>query len=143
MRQQALIFYNEDDRDGAEEEADNLSQSLIITGCDVIKQVWSEVLQLRSMITDHLLQTRHTSSVLILCLMSHGSMGCLKGSDGKVSINNILKQVCDIIPQHIPLVSESNIVLVARARCLVMWRNQRTSTSTELLVVFFCCEITI
>ena len=102
-----FIFYNTDQREnGAEEEAKNLQQALSETGCDVIKAKWGHTHQLQEMISDKLSGIGRRCNFLFACIMSHGELGQLKGSDDSlVSISTVIKLFEDNLPSHVPLVS--------------------------------------
>ena len=70
-----LILFRSEGRQGAVAEADNLEQALLSTGCDVIKMEWSEATELHNMIESALSRIVADCSLLIVCLMSHGSSG--------------------------------------------------------------------
>ena len=102
-----LIFYNTDQREnGAEKEANSLQQSLSETGCDVIKAKWGHTHQLQEMISIRLSDIGGRCNFLFACIMSHGELGQLRGSDESlVSISTVIKQFEQNLPSHVPLVS--------------------------------------
>ena len=103
-----FIFYNTDQREnGAEEEASNLQQALSETGCDVIKAKWEHTHQLQEMISDRLSDIGGRCNFLFACIMSHGELGQLRGSDESlVSISTVIKLFEQNLPSHVPLVSD-------------------------------------
>ena len=103
-----LIFYSTNRReDGAEEEASSLQQALSETGCDVIKAKWEHTNQLQQMISDGLGEIGGRCNFLFACIMSHGELGQLRGSDESlVSISTVIKQFEQNIPSYVPLVSD-------------------------------------
>ena len=68
-----MILFSSEDRLGAFEEADGLEQALGATGCDVIKMEWSEAVEFHNMIDSAMTRIAGNCSLLIVCLMSHGS----------------------------------------------------------------------
>ena len=107
-----FIFYNTDQREnGAEEEANNLQQALSETGCDVIKAKWEHTNQLQEMISDRLSHIGGRCNILFACIMSHGELGQLRGSnDSLVSISTVIKLFEQNLPSHVPLVSDCGVV---------------------------------
>ena len=101
-----FIFYNTDQREnGAEEEANSLQQALSETGCDVIKAKWEHTNQLQQMISDRLGDIGGRCNFLFACIMSHGELGQLRGSDESlVSISTVIKLFEQNLPSHVPLV---------------------------------------
>ena len=100
-----LILFRSEGRQGAVAEADDLEQALQTTGCDVIKMEWSEATELHNMIESALSRIVADCSLLIVCLMSHGSRGALADSHRKsIPVNHILHQFSFSLPQEIPLV---------------------------------------
>ena len=100
-----VILFRSEGRRGAVAEADNLEQALLIAGCDVIKMEWSEAVELHNMIESALSRIVTDCSLLIVCLMSHGSRGALADSHGQsIPVNHILHQFSFSLPQEIPLV---------------------------------------
>ena len=88
-----LILYSSEGRQGAYAEADNLEQVLMTSGCDVIKMEWNGTTELQCMTDSVLCRIAADCSLLIVCLMSHGCRGVLRGSDGEdIPVNNILNQ---------------------------------------------------
>ena len=102
-----FIFYNTDKREsGAEEEANSLQQSLSETGCVVIKAKWEHTKQLQEMISDRLSDIEGRCNFLFACIMSHGELGQLRGSDESiVSISTVIKLFEQNLPSQVPLVS--------------------------------------
>ena len=100
-----VILFSSEDRHGAVAEADDLEQALLTTGCDVIKMEWSEAAELHNMIESALNRIFANSSLLIVCLMSHGSRGALADCHGKrIPVNDILHQFSLLLAQETPLV---------------------------------------
>ena len=106
------IFYNTDQREnGAEEEANSLQQALSETGCDVIKAKWGHTHQLQEMISDRLSDIGGRCNFLFACIMSHGELGQLRGSDESlVSISTVIKLFEQNLPSNVPLVSDCRFV---------------------------------
>lgn len=101
-----MVLYNPAARYGASEEADNLEQALTSAGCDVTKMSWLNANEIHNMIESSLQSMVHNCSLLIVCIMAHGSRGVLKGSEGEDKpVNDILHQLKHLLPSFIPLVS--------------------------------------
>ena len=102
-----LILYSSHHRRGAEDEADKLEQSLHTAGCDkVFKLQWSQAEELHNMIDSSVADIKASCSLLIVCLMSHGSRGCVQSGQGEfIPVNQILHQLTLALPDHVPLVS--------------------------------------
>ena len=81
-RRHGLILYNSADRSGAEVEAQNLKQALETAGNEVIKMEWSSANELHSMIESAVGGILDKCSLLVVCLMAHGSRGVIQGEDG-------------------------------------------------------------
>ena len=113
-----FIFYNTDQREnGAEEEANSLQQALSETGCDVIKAKWEHTNQLQQMISDRLGEIGGRCNFLFACIMSHGELGQLRGSDDSLlSISSIIKQFEQNLPSYVPLVGYYKQRVVAPPR---------------------------
>ena len=100
-----MILFRSEGIQGAVAEAVDLEQALLTTRCDVIKMEWSEAAELHNMIESALSRIVADCSLLIVCLMSHGSRGALADSHGqRIPVNDILHQVSFSLPQEIPLV---------------------------------------
>ena len=101
-----LVLFSSEDRDGAWAEADDLEHALEVAGCDVIKMEWKEGSVLRCRIAEALSSMVNDCSLLIVCLMSHGSSGVLRGRrDGEeILVNDILKHFSTSLSKDIPLV---------------------------------------
>ena len=89
-----LILFSTADRQGAVAEADDLEHALQTTGCDVIKMEWSDAAELHNMIESALSRIAVDCSLLIVCLMSHGSRGEIASSHGeKMCVNDVLHKL--------------------------------------------------
>ena len=68
--------------------------------------IWSNVDELHNMIESVLNGIVADCSLLIVCLMSHGSRGVITGSNGKaIPVNKILNAfVGNLMPKELPLV---------------------------------------
>ena len=102
-----LILYSSHHRRGAGEEADKLEQSLHTAGCDkIFKLEWSQAEELENMIDSSVADMKDSCSLLIVCVMSHGSRGCVQSGKGEfIPVNKILQQLTLALPDHVPLVS--------------------------------------
>ena len=104
-KQLGLVLYNLSNRHGGSEEAKCLEDSLISVGCDVLKLEWSDTRELTSIVESSLESRVKECSLLIVCIMAHGSRGVIYGSEGKsLSVNEILQVLDQILPSTIPMV---------------------------------------
>ena len=103
----ALILYNTTNRPGAENEATNLDDALRAAGfTERTGLQWTEASELHNMIESCLDAVVNTCSLLMVCLMSHGSIGSLEAGGGnRTQVNSILHQLKQKLPPKIPLVS--------------------------------------
>ena len=103
----ALVLYNTDKRENAEVEATTMADNLLLAGFDTKKEKWERAHLLPH--TIHPLLDEVISkglSLLVISIMSHGSVGMLRGcDDSKIPITDILELLKDTLPEHIPLVS--------------------------------------
>ena len=101
-----IILYNPSDREGAVEEADNLQSGLKAVGCQVFREEWTTKVQLNKCMADGL-RAADGCSVLIVCVMSHGTAGTLRSEDGDgaVIINDVIFRFQREIPEDTPVVS--------------------------------------
>lgn len=105
VKPQAFVYYNTHNRPGAESEAENLTSAIEYGGCVSRSVKWESVNGLRKAINGDVTSVKTSCSLLIICLMSHGSLGCLHGSDDEIiTIDTILKDICEELPPDIPLV---------------------------------------
>ena len=106
----ALILYNTDDRVGSREEAKAVDKNLKKVHFDVTKLKWKSALELPAILQANLPATEtDCMSVLMVCVMSHGRIGTLKGSGSSIMpISNILWQLKELLPPHLPLVRNKN-----------------------------------
>ena len=102
-----LILYNPSDRDGAVEEADNLQSGLQAVGCQVFKTKWTTKPEIYSLIDDGARRAAE-GSLLIVCIMSHGTAGTLRSEDGDgcVLINVLMVRLTRNVPEDLPMVRE-------------------------------------
>ena len=102
-----MVLYSSHHRRGAEDEADKLDRSLNSAGCDqVFKLEWSQAEELENMIHSSVTDMKDSCSLLIVCLMSHGSRGCVQSGIGEfIPVNQILHQLTLALPDLVPLVS--------------------------------------
>ena len=104
-KQLGLVLYNLSNRQGGSEEAKALEDSLISVGCDVLKLEWSDIRELTSIVESSLESRVKECSLLIVCIMAHGSRGVIYGSEGKsLAVNEILQVLDHILPSTIPMV---------------------------------------
>ena len=141
-----IILYNPSDRDGAVEEADNLQSGLKAVGCQVFREEWTTKVQLNKCMADGL-RAADGCSVLIVCVMSHGTAGTLRSEDGDgaVIINDVIFRFQREIPEDTPVVSfmkclmDGNLTFEAnlpQKLTDVMWKEMK-------LVGFTICRCTL
>ena len=102
-----LILYNPSDRDGAVEEADNLQSGLQAVGCEVSRRKWTTKPEIYRLIDDGARRAAE-GSLLIVCIMSHGTAGTLKSEDGDgcVLINDLMVRLTRNVWEDLPMVRE-------------------------------------
>ena len=107
-----LILYNPSDREGAVEEADNLQSGLQAVGCQVIRAEWTTKSQIYSLIDDGARRAAE-GSLLIVCIMSHGTAGTLRSEDGDkcVLINDLMVRLTRNLPDNLPMVRTFTFIL--------------------------------
>ena len=67
----------------------------------------------------------HNCSLLMVCMMSHGSVGSLQAGDGNsTQINSILHQLKEKLPPKIPLVRRLGISLCPIQSWCYTWNGQ-------------------
>ena len=102
-----LILFSSVGRQGASAEANNLEHALIESGCEVIKMEWSTTEELQNILESALGEIVTTCSLLIFCLMAHGSRGTVNGSTGEsIPVNDILHQLSHTLPAELPMVNQ-------------------------------------
>lgn len=105
FKRYGLILFSSAGRPGASEEADDLTKALEATGFDVIKTEWSEAGELQRIIDSAMESMVDDCSLMLVCLMSHGSRGSLRSLDREeVPVNNILHQLSYHLPKSVPMV---------------------------------------
>ena len=103
----AIILYNATNRPGAENEAKNLDDALKAAGYGERTGLqWTKASELHNMIESCVDAVVNTCSLLMVCLMSHGSIGSLEAGGGnRTQVNSILHQLKQKLRLKIPLVS--------------------------------------
>lgn len=102
----AIVLFNSHNRPGSVLEADNFQASLEMAGFKVFKMQWMIALELQKMIDSAVRVIMGDCCLLVVCVMSHGHRGVLKGSDAsEIPINNLIRQITLSIPEYVPLVS--------------------------------------
>ena len=101
----ALILYTTVQRLGGQEEATYLEDALRMAGFEVIKLEWHSTDQLSTFFEYKLRPIADNCSLLMVCLMSHGSRGSVIGNDMKKRpVNDILPHLNELLLKFIPLV---------------------------------------
>ena len=110
----ALILYNTDDRVGSREEAKAVEKNLKKVHFDVTKLKWKSALELPAILQENLSATEtDCMSVLMVCIMSHGRIGTLTGTQSSVMpISDVLWKLSELLPEHLPLVGITSKGLV-------------------------------
>ena len=121
----AMVLFNTTNREGAVEEAGRLLKALLRVGCDVHEAEWSTTtnltMQIRHTIEQEINSTKY--SLMFVCIMAHGISGRIVGQgETEITINDVLLQLSNLIPAHIPLVNIYSI----------------TDNETHLYVVMEC-----
>ena len=105
-----MILYCSANRSGATKEADKLHHALLAAGCNTSKKTWNDAKGIYHLVDSALDEIVADCSLLIVCLMAHGSRGMVRGSAGEgIPINNILHQLSYRLPSHVPMVRQSSI----------------------------------
>ena len=101
-----LILYNPSDRDGAVEKADNLQSGLQAVGCQVFREEWTTKRELSTLIDKGVRQAAGCS-LLVVCIMSHGTAGTLTCQDdnGYIVFNDVLLEFTRKVAKDVPMVS--------------------------------------
>ena len=107
-----LILYNPSDRDGAVEEADNLQSGLQAVGCQVIRAEWKKKAEIYRLIDDGARRAAE-GSLLIVCIMSHGTAGTVRSEDGDkcVLINDLMVRLTRNLQDNLPMVRAFTLIL--------------------------------
>ena len=101
----AIILYNPEDRDGAEDEANKLEQAWKIARHEVIISTWQHTNQIHQLLDDNLERLLGHCSLLTVNIMCHGHRGVLRGSHNSgIRINKILHHLVSATPSHLPMV---------------------------------------
>ena len=101
-----LILYNPSDREGAVEEADNLQSGLQAVGCQVFREEWTTKRELSTLI-DKGVRKAAGCSLLVVCIMSHGTAGTLRCEEGEtrdIVINDVIQKLRGKQSELTPLV---------------------------------------
>ena len=77
-----VVLFTSEGRHGAYAEADDLENALLSCGLNVVKMEWAECAELFVMIESCLSRLVGNCSLLVVCLMAHGSRGMLRGPIG-------------------------------------------------------------
>ena len=100
-----LILYNTNDRINSTEEAKVVETNLQNADFQTRRVMWESALKLPHILHEQL--TGHTDqmSLLMVCIMSHGRIGTLTGTQSSVMpISDVLWKLSELLPEHLPLV---------------------------------------
>ena len=102
-----LIFYNVDNRPGAEKEAEEMKSALESAQFLVYSfERWQEVDELQSKLRASIKEIEDRCSLLFCCIMGHGTRGRLRGTSGiEGEINQVLQIFDEELDLNTPLVS--------------------------------------
>lgn len=124
QNQFAFIFYNTQDRNGAEEEATNLHSALTDVGFTSTLTEWDDIGCLPRVINQKVAVVSSTASLVMVSIMSHGKHGTLSDSHGlQIPLNYILFQLKGVIPEEIPLVSLLELFLSQFPQKIALQKN--------------------
>lgn len=98
-----LVMYSTENRDGAEQESQDLERVISEFKLDVCTKVNPSKDEMTSAILDSV-ASHDVVSALIVIIMSHGAQGVICASDGDVRIQDILLQMQGAIPDGRPKV---------------------------------------
>ena len=101
----ALVLYNTVERKDSEKEASEVETNLRNADFNVMKMKWENALDLPGILHGQLTGIRESTSVLFVCIMSHGNCGTLRGDNNSLMpISDILFTLTDKLPPTLPLV---------------------------------------
>ena len=143
-----LILYNPSDRDGAEEEANNLQSGLQAVGCQGFRAEWTTKSQIYSLIDDGARRAAE-GLLLIVCIMSHGTAGTLRSEDGDkcVLINDLMVRLTRNVPEDLPMVRERekrhNYIPISKEdnHCIEHFYQFKTKASRDQIGVVLECGV--
>ena len=139
-----LILYTTYNRPGAQDEADNMEQSLHTAGFCVEKIEWNDAWELHSKLDSTLRQIACDCSLLVLCLMSHGSRGVLHGGDNPdiIRIYDVLQHLSQLIAEFIPMVRKHTKSLEENGFQVFRKIQIDADTTTQLVKLAVCvCKV--
>ena len=100
-----LVLYNTNDRINSTEEAKVVETNMRNADFHTIKVEWESALKLPHILCEQLSGHTDQMSVLMVCIMSHGRIGTLTGSQSSVMpISDVLWKLSELLPEHLPLV---------------------------------------
>ena len=113
-----LIMLNSYKRPNAAKEASYFEQLLKIAEFNVFKIQWSHSKDLHEELEKALTHLTADCSLLLVCLMAHGSRGELAGSTGApIPINNVLKHLTKRLSMTLPVVTFMSSFVVLLSMC--------------------------
>ena len=94
------------ERPGVTEEAGDMKRALKEAGFEAATYMWKNKEELFSAINENLTQEKaENSSILICCIMAHGTRGAVLDSEGKpLPVNAIIHNLSSKLPTNLPLV---------------------------------------
>ena len=107
MKRYGLVLYNPADREGAESEANDMNECLNKAGFHTRIKQWKHTYELNeeTCITRMQELAAEGLSLLVVCIMSHGTVGVLRDSGGAaMPITDILSNMRIGLPECLPLV---------------------------------------
>ena len=101
----ALVLYNTVERKDSEKEASEVETNLRNADFNVMKMKWENALDLPGILHGQLRGIRESTSVLFVCIMSHGNCGTVRGDNNSLMpISDIIFTLKDNLPPTLPLV---------------------------------------
>ena len=112
-----LILFNKSNRQGADEEAEDMAEGLAQAGFQVRKIEWASTHDLTRLLDENAnTENLADCSLFLCCVMTHGYRGVLCGDDGtSIPVNDIVKQLSNTLPHDLPLVRSTRIQSILSA----------------------------
>lgn len=105
-KRQALVLFNTHQRENSVDEALVMHKGFEEAGFYSKSIEWSDALKLPHVLAEQIHQRVQSTSVLFVCIMSHGKAGMILGNNSSLMpITDILTVIGNNLPQYIPLVS--------------------------------------
>ena len=117
IKMHGLILFNKSNRQGADEEAEDMAEGLAQAGFQVRKVEWASTHDLTRLLDENSsTETFADCSLFLCCVMTHGHRGVMCGDDGtSIPVNDIVKQLSNTLPHDLPLVRSPQIQSILSA----------------------------